>query len=103
MKLTIKTLQGVAFSLDAELTDAVLAVKRKIEEMQQFPVSQQKLIHAGKVLKDDSTLAEYNVKENDFLVVMVTKPKAAKPSAATSTNSPAPTASSSASAWLLLR
>uniref|UniRef100_H3G763 UV excision repair protein RAD23 n=1 Tax=Phytophthora ramorum TaxID=164328 RepID=H3G763_PHYRM len=83
MKLTVKTLQGVAFSLDAELTDAVSAVKQKIEQLQSFPASQQKLIHAGKVLKDDSTLAEYNVKENDFLVVMVTKPKAAaKPSAA---------------------
>ncbi|KAL3674158.1 hypothetical protein V7S43_000119 [Phytophthora oleae] len=81
MKLTVKTLQGVAFPLDAELTDAVSAVKQKIEELQKFPVAQQKLIHSGKVLKDDSTLAEYNVKENDFLVVMVTKPKAAKPSA----------------------
>ncbi|CAH0480812.1 unnamed protein product [Peronospora belbahrii] len=87
MKLTIKTLQGVAFSLDTELTDTVLAVKEKIEKLQQFPISQQKLIHAGKVLKDDSTLAEYNVKENDFLVVMVTKPKAAKPSATTTTAS----------------
>ncbi|CAH0492027.1 unnamed protein product [Peronospora farinosa] len=98
MKLTIKTLQGVAFSLDAELTDAVLAVKQKIEEMQQFPVTQQKLIHAGKVLKDDSTLAEYNVKENDFLVVMVTKPKAAKPpsAAAATTTSSASTAPASA-------
>ncbi|EGZ30215.1 hypothetical protein PHYSODRAFT_553293 [Phytophthora sojae] len=82
MKLTVKTLQGVAFPLDAELTDAVSAVKQKIEGLQNFPVAQQKLIHAGKVLKDDSTLAEYNVKENDFLVVMVTKPKAPKPSAA---------------------
>ncbi|KAJ8577831.1 hypothetical protein ON010_g1373 [Phytophthora cinnamomi] len=64
MKLTVKTLQGVAFSLDAELTDAVSAVKQKIEGLQSFPAAQQKLIHAGKVLKDDSTLAEYNVKEN---------------------------------------
>ncbi|KAL4155283.1 hypothetical protein PRNP1_007393 [Phytophthora ramorum] len=95
MKLTVKTLQGVAFSLDAELTDAVSAVKQKIEQLQSFPASQQKLIHAGKVLKDDSTLAEYNVKENDFLVVMVTKPKAAaKPSAA----STATAASTSAAA-----
>ncbi|KAF4321291.1 hypothetical protein BBO99_00004537 [Phytophthora kernoviae] len=60
MKLTVKTLQGVAFPLDAELTDTVVEVKQKIEGLQTFPVAQQKLIHAGKVLKDDSTLAEYN-------------------------------------------
>ncbi|RLN49193.1 hypothetical protein BBJ29_003707 [Phytophthora kernoviae] len=103
MKLTVKTLQGVAFPLDAELTDTVVEVKQKIEGLQTFPVAQQKLIHAGKVLKDDSTLAEYNVKENDFLVVMVTKPKAPKPSAATasasaSTSTTAAAASASASA-----
>ncbi|ETI31946.1 UV excision repair protein Rad23 [Phytophthora nicotianae P1569] len=92
MKLTVKTLQGVAFPLDAELTDAVSAVKQKIEELQKFPVSQQKLIHAGKVLKDDSTLAEYNVKENDFLVVMVTKPKAPKPKAPKPSAAAAPAA-----------
>ncbi|KAG2786935.1 hypothetical protein PC129_g11532 [Phytophthora cactorum] len=99
MKLTVKTLQGVAFPLDAELTDAVSAVKQKIEELHKFPVSQQKLIHAGKVLKDDSTLAEYNVKENDFLVVMVTKPKAAKPSAAAApVTAPASTPAAAATA-----
>lgn len=51
----------------------VASVKATIEAQQSFPVAQQKLIHAGKVLKDDSPLSEYNVKENDFLVVMVTK------------------------------
>ncbi|KAE8899597.1 hypothetical protein PF005_g6202 [Phytophthora fragariae] len=98
MKLTVKTLQGVAFSLDAEITDAVSAVKQKIEELQSFPVAQQKLIHAGKVLKDDSTLAEYNVKENDFLVVMVTKPKAPKPSAAAAPAAAAPASTPAAAA-----
>jgi UV excision repair protein RAD23 len=51
----------------------VLATKQKIEGEKGFAAAQQKLIHAGKVLKDDSKLAEYNIKENDFLVVMVTK------------------------------
>uniref|UniRef100_K3WIJ7 UV excision repair protein RAD23 n=1 Tax=Globisporangium ultimum (strain ATCC 200006 / CBS 805.95 / DAOM BR144) TaxID=431595 RepID=K3WIJ7_GLOUD len=89
MKLTVKTLQGVAFSIDAEPTDTVASVKATIEAQQSFPVSQQKLIHAGKVLKDESPLSEYNVKENDFLVVMVTKPKAPKPSAAAAAAPPA--------------
>jgi UV excision repair protein RAD23 len=51
----------------------VASVKGKIQAAQNFPVDQQKLIHAGKVLKDDSALSEYGVKEGDFLVVMVTK------------------------------
>ena len=33
----------------------------------------QKLIHAEKVLKDSQTLATYEIKENDFMVCMVTK------------------------------
>ncbi|KAJ0399573.1 hypothetical protein P43SY_009632 [Pythium insidiosum] len=91
MKLTVKTLQGVAFPLEAELTDTVAAVKAKIQELQSFPIDQQKLIHAGKVLKDDSPLSEYGVKENDFLVVMVTKPKTTRPAAAPAAPAPAPT------------
>jgi UV excision repair protein RAD23 len=34
-----------------------------------------KLIHAGKVLKDDDVLSAVGVKENDFLVAMLTKAK----------------------------
>ncbi|KDO34552.1 UV excision repair protein Rad23 [Saprolegnia parasitica CBS 223.65] len=91
MKLTVKTLQGVAFPIEAELTDTVLSVKAKIEQQNGSAVDLQKLIHAGKVLKDESPLSEYNVKENDFLVVMVTKPKAAKKPAAAPAAAPAAT------------
>ena len=38
-----------------------------------------KLIHSGKVLKDEDVISSCGIKENDFLVVMVTKPKAIKP------------------------
>jgi UV excision repair protein RAD23 len=51
-------------------------VKAKIEESQgreAFPCAQQLLIHQGKVLKDDTTMADNKVAENGFLVVMLTK------------------------------
>ena len=53
-----------------------------IEQSQGFPAASQKLIHAGKVLKDNETLESYQIKENDFMVCMVTKAKKAKPAAA---------------------
>nr|CCA21947.1 UV excision repair protein RAD23 putative [Albugo laibachii Nc14] len=82
MKLTVKTLQGNAFSIEAEPTDTVAVVKTKIQETQEFPAIQQKLIHAGKILKDDTALSEYNIKENDFIVVMVSKAKGSRPTSA---------------------
>jgi UV excision repair protein RAD23 len=36
-----------------------------------YPAGQQVLIHQGKVLKDDTTLEENKVLENNFLVVML--------------------------------
>jgi uncharacterized ubiquitin-like protein YukD len=92
MKITIKTLQQTHFQLDADKTDTVhqqtnrlsllcihylflqvLSVKKKIEESQKHAVSWQKLIYSGKILNDDAKLSEYNISENDFLVLMVRK------------------------------
>jgi UV excision repair protein RAD23 len=39
----------------------------------EFEADKLKLIHSGKVLKDEQTLAECGIKEKDFLVVMVVK------------------------------
>lgn len=44
----------------------------------EFPAAQLKLIHSGKILKDESTLEEYQIKEDDFLVCMVTKVQSIK-------------------------
>ena len=41
-------------------------------------MDRQKLIHAGKVLKDDQTVSSLGIKESDFIVCMVTK-ETAKP------------------------
>jgi UV excision repair protein RAD23 len=51
-------------------------VKKNIQEIQvkdSYPWGQQLLIFNGKVLKDENTLGENKVKEDGFLVVMLTK------------------------------
>ncbi|PPR92587.1 hypothetical protein GOBAR_AA28090 [Gossypium barbadense] len=55
-----------------------MAVKKNIEDIQgkdNYPCGQQLLIHNGKVLKDETTLAENKVSEDGFLVVMLSKSK----------------------------
>ena len=39
----------------------------------ELPAAGMKLIHSGKVLKDDAKIESCNIKPNDFLVVMITK------------------------------
>lgn len=80
-KLSIKTLKSDLFSIDCEPTDTIAIIKEKISLSQpEFPIARQKLIFAGKVLVDESTIGDIGVTESDFLVIMATKEKAGKPS-----------------------
>ncbi|KAI8139895.1 hypothetical protein BJV82DRAFT_646003 [Fennellomyces sp. T-0311] len=76
MQLTVKTLQQKQFKLDVDGSETVLSLKEKIEQLQGHAVAQQKLIFSGKILVDDKKVEEYNIGEKDFLVLMVSKPKA---------------------------
>lgn len=76
MKLTVKTLKGSKFDVEAEPSNTVAEVKAIIETSKsEFPADTVKLIHSGKVLKDDVTIDSCNIKPNDFLVCMITKAK----------------------------
>ncbi|KAI4326225.1 hypothetical protein MLD38_031559 [Melastoma candidum] len=78
MKLTVKTLKGSHFEIKVNPTDTIMAVKKNIEDEQgndNYPCGQQLLIHNGKVLKDETTLADNKVSEDGFLVVMLSKSK----------------------------
>lgn len=61
---------------DASLLLQVKALKEKIEAERgkdNFPVSGQKLIYAGKILQDDTPIKDYKIDEKNFVVVMVSK------------------------------
>ncbi|KAK3156166.1 hypothetical protein QOZ80_2AG0103690 [Eleusine coracana subsp. coracana] len=78
MRITVKTLKGTHFEIRVQPNDTIMHVKKNIEEMQgkdNYPWGQQLLIFNGKVLKDESTLEENKVKEDGFLVVMLSKSK----------------------------
>ncbi|KAI0339801.1 UV excision repair protein Rad23 [Trametopsis cervina] len=94
MKITVKTLQQKVFQLDAEDSDTVADLKKKIQETQGHPAEAQRLIFSGKVLSDDKTVASCEIKEKDFLVLTVTKPKPAPKAAAPTV--PAPSTSAAA-------
>jgi len=95
MQLTVKTLKGEKFVVEAEPSNTVAQVKTIIETSKpELPAANMKLIHSGKVLKDDDSIESCNIKPNAFLVVMISKAKktAAKapapaPSEKTSTTS----------------
>ncbi|KAJ0074791.1 hypothetical protein Patl1_34836 [Pistacia atlantica] len=105
MKLTVKTLKGSHFEIKVQPSDTVMAVKKNIEDVQgkdNYPCGQQLLIHNGKVLKDETTLADNKVSEDGFLVVMLSKSKtsgsAGASSAQPASTTPSTTAPSSNSA-----
>ncbi|KAF9151576.1 hypothetical protein BG015_006496 [Linnemannia schmuckeri] len=92
MQITIKTLKQESFKVEVEESDKVLTIKEKVEQLQ------------GKILADENPVSQYNITEKDFLVIMVTKPKAAPapkaaaPTAASTTPAPASAAAPAAPA-----
>ncbi|XP_037111918.1 RAD23 homolog A, nucleotide excision repair protein a [Syngnathus acus] len=85
MQITLKTLQQQTIQIEIDPEQTVKALKEKIEAERgkdNFPVSGQKLIYAGKILQDDTQIKEYKIDEKNFVVVMVSKAKTAAAAAA---------------------
>ena len=74
MKVVIKTLTSSRYELEIDPKDTMLEIKRKIKEELFFGLmGSNKLIHRGKILKDDQTVESVGISPNDLLVAMVWK------------------------------
>ncbi|CBZ49753.1 hypothetical protein NCLIV_002400 [Neospora caninum Liverpool] len=100
MRLRIRTLSNEEAELDVGPEETIFNLKEKVEQKwPHMPAVRQKLVHAGKILADSQKVKECpSLKENDRLVVMVTK-AVAQPAGASSSAAPAaPAPASSATA-----
>jgi UV excision repair protein RAD23 len=96
MKVLVKTLQQQQFELEVSGTSTVGQVKEQIQAGHGHVAAHQKLIHAGKVMENGNTLDSYGVKEGEFLVLMVRKPRTPKKSEGAAATASAPAAAAAA-------
>jgi len=84
MQIIIKNLQKQQFSVDVDKSETILDLKKKIKELHNHEEACQQLIFAGQKLEDDSKLLgdlSPPIKDGDFMVLVIRKPKAATPAA----------------------
>ena len=64
-----------AFTLEVESGDSITGVKEKIHAETGYPVTQQILMFDNELLKDDHTLADYNIQKESTLVLSLAVPE----------------------------
>ena len=77
MKVILKNLKQVQYTLELESDKVTIKdLKIEIEKKHGFDSNLIKLLHNGKVLEDTKTLEEYQIKDENVIIMMNTKPKA---------------------------
>jgi len=69
MQIFVKLITGENITLEVESSDTVEAVKGKIEEKEGIPARIQRLVFGGNELQEGITLADYDVKPGDTILL----------------------------------
>ncbi|XBI15074.1 hypothetical protein VPH35_057567 [Triticum aestivum] len=67
MNIYVKTLRGKLYNLEVDSADTIYNVKEKIWAKEGIPLDLQRLIFENKLMKDDRTLATYNIQMYEVL------------------------------------
>ena len=80
IRIFFKALTGETITLDVEPSDTIEKVKKKIQEKEGIKPEEQRFIFAATELEDNYTIADYKIKENStiHLILRLRKPQSGK-------------------------
>ncbi|KAG5358994.1 UV excision repair protein [Yarrowia sp. E02] len=92
MRVKLRDTKRQQWTVDVEPSDTVETLKTKNAEGKDYGVADQKMIYSGKILANTTSIESLNLKEDAFIICMISKPKVkpAAPAAAAAAAQPAP-------------
>ena len=71
MQIFVRTLTGKTIALEVSPNDTIGNVKVKIQDKENIPCYQQRLVFDNKQLEDDKTLNDYNIERDNTLHIVL--------------------------------
>lgn len=71
MQIFVKTLTGTTATIEVDGTETIAELKEKLRAKEGIPADQQRLVFAGKLLEDERTINDYNIRKESTVHLLL--------------------------------